>query len=187
MGVFLYNQRKDSERIHMQPIIRACEPIYLIGMSFYGDPFELHSGWDEENQIGVLWQRFMGYLAAHPEIVRAPRPSAAMYEVHIYTKETRQKGLFEVFVGTACNLEALQDVPVELCAKVLPAARYAVFTFHGTEITSDWESMIQNWLASSGYRSALAFNFQYYDERFKGLDRLEESILDVYIPITEAA
>jgi predicted transcriptional regulator YdeE len=171
----------------MQPKISAVKQIILVGMSFYGDPFDLHSGWDEENEIGRLWKRWMSYLAAHPETPRLALQTNALYEVHIYNEETRQKGLFEVFAGMECDPEQLASIPVELSVKVLPLTRYAVFTFSGEEISSDWEKVIQDWLAQSGYRGEHAYNFQYYDSRFKGMDRLAESILDVYVPIAEAA
>ena len=36
--------------------------IFLIGCSFYGDPFTGSAGWTEENEIGRLWNRFMNYV-----------------------------------------------------------------------------------------------------------------------------
>jgi AraC family transcriptional regulator len=171
----------------MQPKISDVRQIILIGMSFYGDPFDLHSGWDEENQIGCLWKRFLDYLSRHPEITQNPNQTNAMYEVHIYNEETQKKGLFDVFVGMESNSQDIRDVSIELSVKILPLTRYAIFTFSGEEITSDWEKVLQNWLTKSGYRSTHSFNFQYYDDRFKGLDNLEESVLDVYFPIVEAA
>ena len=60
----------------------------------------------------------------------------------------------------------------------------AVFTFEGQQINSDWPRMIyQEWLPNSGYQEAYRYNFQLYDQRFKGIDRLDESAIDVYVPI----
>ena len=165
----------------MQPEIVGVKKITLVGMSFYGDPFDAHSGWDEENQIGHLWKRFMRFLSQHGEAIQKSALSHAAYEVHIYNEETREKGLFEVFVGL--EVEDISIVPVELLVKVLPATQYAVFTFTGEQITADWEKILEQWLVSSGYQSPTMYNFQYYDERFKGLDHLAESTLDVYVPI----
>jgi AraC family transcriptional regulator len=151
-------------------------------MSFYGDPFDSHSGWDEENQIGLLWKRFFKYLGENPSVAALKR-TGACYEVHIYGAETAEKGLFEVFVGVECGFDQIKSMPVELSVRNLPAALYAVFTLKGREITGDWEKMIRDWLPASGYRSAGSYGFQYYTEQFKGLDRLDESTLDVYIPI----
>lgn len=169
----------------MLPKITGILQITLIGMSFYGDPFDTHTGWDEENQIGRTWKRFMNFLSLQGETGDIFANPTVAYEVHISTPETREKGLFEIFVGM--EAKAIQNVPVELSIKVLPATQYAVFTLRGEIIRSDWEMMLEEWLATSGYRRSYAYNFQHYDERFKGLDNLAESTLDVYLPIQKAA
>ncbi len=165
----------------MQPTIVYLDEITLVGMSFYGDPFETSAGWTEENQIGRLWHRLMAYLAEHPDKIQHPVPIHASYEVHIYGPETMTKGLFEVFVGIA--VEPLEVVPVDLLIKILPATHYAVFTLEGEQIASDWHLEINKWITAAGYQTVHPFSFQYYDERFKGLDALEESQLDVYMPV----
>ena len=66
-----------------------------------------------------------------------------------------------------------------------------VFVFDGKppalkaeEITSDWSKLIYfDWIPSSGYYVPYQYGVQYYDQRFKGLDKIEESTLDVYVPI----
>ena len=158
-----------------------------MGMSFYGDPFDTHTGWDEDNQIGRLWKRFGGYLSRHPEIFSEEKETCISYEVHIYNEETRDKGLFEVFVGVEIQFEDIRNAPVELSIKTLPDTQYAIFTFQGEQINSDWENILQNWLQTSGFQNPFSFNFQFYDERFKGVANLEESALDVYLPIQKAA
>ena len=69
----------------------------------------------------------------------------------------------------------------------LPATEYAVFTLKGKQISSDWHLEIDQWISKAGYQGAHPFSFQYYDERFKGLDKIGESQLDVYMPVTKAA
>ncbi len=104
-----------------------------------------------------------------------------MYEVHVQHEETKLTGEFEVFAGL--EVERLEDVPVEVSVKILPPATYAVFTLQGQQIVSDWEKMIADWMLKSGYQSSQAFGFQRYDERFKGVDHIDESVLDVYVPV----
>lgn len=169
----------------MQPIIVQKKEIILVGMSFYGDPFETSAGWTEENQIGRLWQRLMAYLSEYPDKIQHPVPVQASYEVHIYGSETMTKGLFEVFVGI--QVEQLENVPVDLLVKILPETEYAVFTLQGEQISSDWHLDVNEWIAAAGYQRAHPFSFQYYDERFKGLDQISESQLDVYMPVKKAA
>jgi len=169
----------------MQPTIVRKNKITLVGVSFYGDPFETSAGWTEDNQIGRLWQRLMAYLAKNPDKIKHPVPVQASYEVHIYGPETMTKGLFEVFIGIA--VERLETVPVDFLIKVLPTAEYAVFTLKGKQISSDWHLEINEWIAAAGYEHAHPYSFQYYDARFKGLDQIEESQLDVYMPVKKVA
>lgn len=157
----------------MQPKIIESRQITLAGMSFYGDPFNTHAGWDEDNQIGLLWKRLLAYFQKKPEYSFLSQ-TRVWYEVHISSEETREKGLFEVFVGVECSLDKLAALPPQLLVKNLPVTQYAVFTFAGQQISSDWEKTLENWLSGSGYQSSGTYNFQYYDERFKGLNRLED-------------
>ncbi len=166
----------------MQPRIIESRQITLVGMSFYGDPFDTHTGWDEDNQIGLLWKRLFAFFNSNA-VFSSLSKSSVWYEVHIQSDESKVKGLFEVFVGVECILDWLPQLPPQLLVKNLPSTDYAIFTFEGQQISSDWEKILDDWMKVSGYQSTGSYNFQYYDERFKGLDRISESILDVYIPI----
>ena len=168
----------------MEPAITSLDKMYLAGMSFYGDPFSTHGVWSGENEIGRLWTRCMAYLEKHKDQLQSLWQAEVMYEVHVYNDETISKGLFEVFVG-GC-LKDTEGVPPEMLTKTLPASEYAVFTLQGEEISTDWYSAAEQWITEEGYTRSLPYIFQYYDERFKGMDQIEESILDVYIPICPA-
>ena len=165
----------------MKANITAEKQFILAGMSFFGDPFESRPGWDEENEIGRLWSRFMAYIPALPKTFFTYPDTA--YEVHLATSETETRGAFEVFVGMDLDPARWQECPFDLCVKVLPLVQYAVFTRQGEAIVSDWEKDIQDWLAANGYASAYPYNFQLYDSRFKGMHNLAESVIDIYIPI----
>jgi AraC family transcriptional regulator len=167
----------------MEPIeILEKQQTLLVGLSFFGDPFATSAGWTEENEIGRLWNRFMAYMSAHPNQIKHLVNHEQAYEVHLEYEETPEKGEYEVFVGM--EVEQLDDVPVELLVKILPPATYAVFTLKGQQITScDWGKLIGQWMSDSGYEKALKFGFQLYDRRFKGMDNIEESELDVYVPV----
>lgn len=104
------------------------------------------------------------------------------YEVHVYNEETMTTGVFEVFVGV--ELADVAQTPLDTVIKVLPATQYAVFTLHGQAIVGDWSKEIyQGWLPNSEYKLAHDFHIQYHDGSFKGFDRLDESSLDVYVPV----
>ena len=78
-------------------------------------------------------------------------------------------------------IKSLQKL--KLLVKILPATEYAVFTLQGEQISSDWHLEIDQWIAAAGYQRVHPYSFQYYVERFKGLDQIEESQLDVYMPV----
>jgi predicted transcriptional regulator YdeE len=164
----------------MEPTIIEKDQMTLLGFSFFGDPFAISGGWTEENEIGRLWKRFMVYLDKHQHLISHAKAGVA-YEVHITHEDTALTGEFEVFVGV--EVERLEDVPVEMSVKILPQATYAVFTLQGKQIISDWSKMMEEWMSKAGYQSAYAYGFQRYDERFKSLQHIDDSILDVYVPV----
>lgn len=153
----------------------------LVGFSFFGDPFSMSGEWTEENEIGRLWHRFISYMTKNQDCIKHIVDNEVAYEVHVEHEETKLKGHSEVFVGV--EVEELEDVPVEMLMKTLPPITYAVFTLKGQQITSDWPKMIGQWMTQSGYQQAYTYGFQRYDQRFKGIERIDESELDVYVPI----
>jgi len=163
----------------MKPKMVNSEGLTLVGMVFYGDPFNGGEGWSAENEIGRLWTRFV----AKEELIKN-RIGEAGYEVHIEPEEYKDTKNFYVFVGV--EVEEADEVPHEMFVKVLPPTTYAVFTFKGEEIRSNWpESIYKEWLAASPYEEAHKYLVEYYDpRRFKGMDN-PESELDVYVPVKQ--
>ena len=169
----------------MNPKIVDLDRIILAGVSFYGDPFETSNVWTAENQIGRLWQRLMTYLEKRQPELGSLNNNNVGFEVHIRGEETEETGFYEVFVGM--EIQEAGQTPIDLLVKVLPKSTYAVFTMRGGQITSDWEDEIGRWLKQNEYRVAFPYMFQYYDARFKGMERIEESEIDFYIPIEKEA
>ena len=166
----------------MKPEIVELDSITLLGFSFFGDPFQFSGDWSEENEIGRLWVRWIAYFTEHRAQIKHVVDDRVQYEVHVHHADTNRTGEFEVFAGV--EVTTLEDVPVVLSAKVLPAATYALFTLQGEEITSDWPWLVgTEWLPDAGYEMTGGYSIQRYDERFKGMERIAESVLDVYIPV----
>lgn len=159
------------------------EAILLAGMSFFGDPFASSDAWSEENHIGQLWKRLMKYLEHQKHTLEWNSHRGPYYEVHLFNPATETQGHFEIFVGY--RISEITKLPYELTAKYLPPTRYVVFTLKGKAIIGDWEREILTWLEKNNYREAYPYNFQFYDERYKGLDPVDESVIDVYFPIVE--
>ena len=95
------------------------DDLLLGGVDFYGDPFRLKGGWDSDNEIGNTCRRYSEIVMENPK-----RPYSAgknlFYEVHIYGKETTDKGYFEVFVGEEVTTPKL---PAPSCLEVSPGFR----------------------------------------------------------------
>lgn len=158
----------------------SLDSLLLGGVSFYGDPFSIKSGWDIENEIGKTCNRFINFITENPERIYSSHRQY-LYEVHIYGSETESKGYFEVFVGEEMNTARL---PITLCTKFIAASDYLKVTLNGTEITGDWSKTLDTEiLPSTGFKRNSTYIIQAYDERFKGVDNIEDSVLDVYIPV----
>ncbi len=157
--------------------------IFLIGMDFYGDPFEKASTWEEENEIGQLWKRFNKFILENPDSMNNVNSRNVFYEVHSITDESFTKGYFNIFVGVQTETVAA-GIPFGLVAKQLPPSKYALFTLKGQEIASDWNRQIMSdWAPSSGLELLCNYTILKYDDRFKGMDKIDESEMDILIPI----
>lgn len=164
----------------MKKELVRLDALLLGGMSFYGDPISVKGGWDEENEIGKTARRFFDFISEYPH-----RPYSTnnpfMYEVHIYNDETETKGYFEIFFGEEVNTAQL---PICLSSKYIEASDYLKVTLTGREITSDWWKALDDaFLASNAMKRNFSHIIQVYDERFKGLDKIEDSEMDVYVPL----
>lgn len=157
----------------------TMDPLHLMGMNYYGDPFSQKGGWSTDNEIGRTWERFMTYVQATPSRPSGNEPGV-LYEVHLYTEETPKTGAFEVFVGESSLWES---VPLNLVTKDLPGGQYLVLTLTGDQITGDCEQAAMEAAKQVGKTPDPRYVILRYDHRFKGMDRLAESELDVLIPV----
>lgn len=167
--------------------IAARGRMLLVGMAFFGDPFAKASAWDEENEIGSLWKRFFALLESGPGRIPDRIDAGTVgYELHIAAPDTNRTGRYEVFVGV--EVSSLEAMPVSCVAKILPAADYAAITVRGDEIRGDWMGRLYSEIVPGLGRTAdTSFSFERYDERFKGMDRLDESEIEYYVPLAPPA
>jgi AraC family transcriptional regulator len=155
--------------------------IILAGMTFYGDPFKDAKGWSSESEIGMLWGRFSTFFDKHKDRLKNLVNPNVGFEVHIEPEEYAETKNFYVMVGA--EVDKIEDLPLELSVRVLPATTYAVFTLKGDEISSNWPDKIyKDWLPSSGYQEAYKVTIERYDERFKGAAD-PESELEIHVPV----
>ena len=155
--------------------------IILVGMDFYGNLYEKAGGWSEQNAIGQLWNRFNSFYAKKKDSIKH-LVSESGYELWVdFEGEEDQKDNY-IFVGL--EVDMLDDLPLELVARILPESRYAVYTLKGDEIKSDWPSrVVSQWLPEAVLEQSFTYIIEYYDsQRFKGLDNAD-SELDIYVPV----
>lgn len=85
------------------------------------------------------------------------------------------------------EVETIEEIPSNMFIKVLPKSTYAVFTIKwefGKNVGKTFDYIFQSWLPNSGYKVGLAFDFEYYDERFDIQN--PDSEMDIYIPIIKS-
>ncbi|MEE4194046.1 MAG: GyrI-like domain-containing protein [Anaerolineae bacterium] len=168
----------------LKPQIIDLPAMVLAGFSFFGDPFHSHAGWTEENEIGRVWQRLTVFYETLPAEERHNANEAVWYELHLEHPGSIEKGEWEIFVGY--QIEQPDEHALELTLKHLPAMTWAVFTLKGTQI-GNFDADYKNWLAASDYEEAFPLLIERYDERFKGMERIEESELDYLVPVRKNA
>ncbi len=124
--------------------------------------------------ISGLWERFNERSKSIKHQVEGKA-----YELHI--QEETSPPMHFCLIGF--EVEKVEDVPIELFAKIIPSCRYAVFTHRFSDGDfSDAFRAVYGWLEKSDYAPAHHFDIQCYDERFKGPE-YPESVLEIYVPV----
>lgn len=122
-----------------------------------------------------LWERFDG----HSKSIRH-QVEGKSYEIHI--QEEKTPPMHFCLVGV--EVRRIEDLPVELFAKVVPACEYAVFTHRfGDGGFGHAFKTVYDWLENSEYAPAYPFDIQCYDSRFKSPED-PESVIEIYVPVT---
>jgi AraC family transcriptional regulator len=158
----------------MHPKIVKKEAIKVIGMMYYGD----NKNWE----IPKIWEEFLPMMKNIPNVL----PVHEAFGLCFYTEMFKQTGLFYYLAGVPVS--SLEEIPLELVGKTLPASEYAVFTHKGqifgktNTIRDTYAYAYGTWLPSSPYVNPYPYDFEYYSERFTGNEN-PDSELDIYIPI----
>jgi predicted transcriptional regulator YdeE len=167
----------------MEPVIIEQDQILIVGMVYYGNPFQNPGAEPDQNEIGKLWERFTTYYDNNPKVFRDEVNPKVGWELHITTDEYQDTKAYYVMVGV--ELSEIEDLPLPTFAKVLPAGSYAVFTLKGEEMISNWgDAIYKEWLPASDYEEALQITIERYDEdRFKGWGE-PGSEVEIWVPVT---
>ncbi len=163
------------------PVVEKKDKMVIGGINYYGNPFENHEGWNVENEIGKLWNRFMYLFYQKREKISSIADEKAFYEIHIRTdKECDGNQEYGIMVGV--ELKEISELPEEMVLKVFGEREYLVFSLNGREIVENWKTM-NDWIENSEYIIDGNYMIQMYDSRFKGMDRIDESVMEAWFPI----
>jgi AraC family transcriptional regulator len=166
----------------MEPTFIERDEMLIAGMAFHGDPFHGGNGWTEDNEVGRLWSRFSRFWDNHRDSIKHIVDPGKLYEIWIEPRDFKDTNESCLMIGV--EISKIDDLPFELSVKSFPAGKYAVFTLKGDTIKTNWaDEIFKKWLPNSGYQEAHKYLFEVYDDRFKGLDDLTNSELDVHLPI----
>ncbi len=165
----------------IKPEITPERTFNLLGCVYYGDPFHSAEEWSGENEIGHLWQRFMGLAYKYSILLNKIRVGSQIgYELHIEPEEYKKTKQYYVFVGI--EVSSVEEAPVEMFIKTLPTTKYLVYTTKVHDANAV-EYLFKDWIPKNGYEQAYPYIIQAYDnKRFKGMDD-KDSEIDWYIPI----
>lgn len=157
----------------MEPRIVESPRILVMGVQCYGG--------NQDGLFPALWPIF----SSLDEKITSQTEPHVYYGIESYTDEFRTQGKWFYLAGM--GVTSLDDLPPQLSAKAIPAGRYAVFTHRGSlpvKLGQTFHHIYHEWLPASAYEQAGPFDFERYDDRFKGADR-EDSEMEVWVPVKQ--
>jgi len=156
----------------MEPEFITLGEIKLAGMQTFGNV--------EQGSPPEMWQVLMNNPMDVPDRVNPE----LYYGLESYTREMESTGKWFYLAGV--EVSGFESLPVQLCARRIPASEYAVFEYHGAispRLKETFEYIYRQWLPQSGYMQNGPYDLERYDTRFKGPDN-EKSVFEILIPVT---
>lgn len=157
------------------------DSMILLGLDFYGDPFANSSWWTEDNEIGLLWKRFMDNFMPIKEMFQTYLKNDIYHEIHIMNNNFKDTGHYEIFIGL--ELSELPTDCLHFLIKIIKPQSYVKLTLSGDEIYSDYNSELEKICNQNNKTIYKDFMIQSYDERYKGINNTLDSEMDVLIPV----
>ncbi len=161
------------ERVIDEPRIEQIPEMKCIGVSMLVDMAK-----DVGAQIPPLWD-FYGKVGP---LANAVSPWVCL-GVETYPADfMTNKKWFYTAAGVVTSLE---NIPVGCVAKIIPANTYAVFTHKGPlpgKLGETFGYIYGQWLPNSKYKQAAPYDFERYDDRFKGVNS-PDSLIEVCVPV----
>lgn len=164
-----------KQKVTLQPQIKEIGELLIVGIR--------STTTLRKNRIPEMWAQFKHRIEEIPHRV-LPLKAYGICEVdpEYYMSKFNEDTEFSEFVGV--EVREVDSLPPEMTVKSLTGGRYAVFTHRGKldTLAITYHYIFGTWLPCSKYQLDLRDDFEFYDERFLGLDN-EQSEMDIYIPI----
>ncbi len=153
----------------MEPVIKKLPEFYVVGVTTFGD--------GASGLFPKAWEMFMKLKDKV-----AWKDDKTGFGLEVYTEEFHSENKW--FYMACKEVKDLSSIPPNMVAKKIPEHHYAVFSSEGrlSELGKTFQFAYKEWLPKSEYEMADCFDFELYDERFKGADN-PESVIDIYIPV----
>ena len=157
----------------MNPEIVELEEFKVVGMQSFGK--------GNRGQLLEMWDVLQGNALKTPNRINRKYS----YGIESFTKEFDEDKKWFYLAGV--QVKDLSKVPVQMCAKVIPKNKYAVFIHKGPVkgFGKLYEKIYTEWLPESGYQAAGPYDFERYDKRFISPQH-DDSITEIFIPIKKA-
>lgn len=162
--------------------MQAEKIVQLAALDIVGPEIKDHPS---SGAFAQCWQDlFSGVEALEAEL----KPSLAQpaYGIQTYDADMQSKNIWFYMAGLGDVDQALREsLPAGFQRRQLPANTYAVFEYRGAigpALGELFQAIYQSWLPNSEYQLAGNYDFELYDQRFKGPENPESS-LSIYIPV----
>lgn len=154
----------------LTPRFESAPKMFCIGITYYGN--------NDQGQIPKLWDTYGKMFRQIKNCVEPWRCAG----VETYEPDFDSTGKW--FYTAAAIVTSLDEIPVGLVGKIIPASDYAVFTIQGKldKLGDTIKSIYKEWLPQSGKTIAAPYDLEMYDARFKG-PQSDESVMEMWLPI----
>ncbi|MBP8082955.1 MAG: AraC family transcriptional regulator [Spirochaetes bacterium] len=162
-----------DKTIVLSPVIKEIGEIKLAGISIFTK---------DKNEIKEAWRMFLKSVGKiHKSSDFSSTCSCPGFGLECYNEVFFESGKF--FYMPSIQVNSFDDLPVEMSLKIIPPAKYAVFTHKGipSAISETITAAYEKWIPESGYKADRSYDFEFYDERFAPDSK--ESEIDIFIPV----
>jgi AraC family transcriptional regulator len=162
--------------MNKEPVFQTREAFTVVGVERFtasGIP-AIREAWDE-------------FSKRSHEIQNIVAPIAFGIEDYSRDFEMNAGGFPKYYYISSYEVLNTDAIPTGMTSKTIPAAEYAVFTYHGSlaEIPQFFQYIYGEWMPSSGYKMdpALSLDFERYPEPVTDMHNAK---VEIWVPVVKA-